>query len=94
MGSLIIMPSSGTKVISHPFAQIFWWLLNIAIGLLSQCELIKLILNRFIETLTDAIGLRWYSLSLGIINRVNGQGNHVGQRAHNTLRRDLSVCVI
>ena len=45
-------------IILHPKIQILLQLGNAAIDLLAESYCIKLILNGFVEALTDAIGLR------------------------------------
>ena len=60
-------------VMMHPLVEISLQLLDGFIKVLSECDLIKLLKNGFVEPFANAVGLWMLDLGLGVINIVDGQ---------------------
>ena len=66
MGSLII-------VVTEPFVQILLQIIHVLVELFPECNLIKLLQDRLVEPLADAVCLRRFDLGPGVINVVQRQ---------------------
>ncbi len=61
MGSSVI-------IFYHPLIEVFLQLLNARINLLAESYIIELLLNGFMESFTDAVGLWFHRLGLRMID--------------------------
>ena len=60
-------------VVIDPVVQIPLQLVNGSVDLAPERHLVELLQDRFVESLTDAIGLRVTHLGLGVLNVVDCQ---------------------
>ena len=66
MGAFIV-------VVIDPFVEIILQLLDGLVDLLSECHLVELLQDGFVEPFADAVGLRRFDFGLGVVDVVDGQ---------------------
>ena len=60
-------------VVIDPFVQIILQLLDGLVDLLSECHLVELLQDGFVEPFADAVGLGRFDFGLGVVDVVDGQ---------------------